>query len=397
MNEPFNRLIIRDRIVRVDRVFQRFDWFHRLEHLVLMLAVGVLLLTGLPQKFAQSPLSITLIGWLGGIQAARQIHRAAAILLMGVALFHALDTAYRFYVLRLPPHVLLLRSDLRDLLHGLRHRLGRADDPPDMGRFTYYEKLLYWAVVWSVLVLVVTGLAMWNPIAITRFLTGEIIPAAKRAHGSEALLVLIVGVGWHVWHVVIQQRNWSIFTGVLTEPQQIRYHGIEWDAIMAGRDRLPLDMMATRRRKRIFFPVAALAGLALAGGIGFFVSFEETAVITHGERQPVEKGGADAVVPLPAAPATVGAAPSLPAPTWRADVGPLLRAECGECHGTGSALDLTDYDAILSGAPPGPVVVPGDPASSALVLVQAARDHPGQLSGDELATVIVWIADGAPR
>ena len=39
MNEPFNRLIIRDRIVRVDRVFQRFDWVHRLEHLVLMLAL----------------------------------------------------------------------------------------------------------------------------------------------------------------------------------------------------------------------------------------------------------------------------------------------------------------------------------------------------------------------
>jgi cytochrome b subunit of formate dehydrogenase len=389
MNEPFNRLIIRDRIVRVDRVFQRFDWVHRLEHLVLMLVVGVLLLTGLPQKFAQSSLSITLIGWLGGIQTTRQIHRVAAILLMGVALFHALDTAYRFFVLRLPPHVLLLARDLRDLLHGLRHRLGRADEPPDMGRFTYYEKLLYWAVVWSVLVLVVTGLVMWNPIFATRFLTGEIIPAAKRAHGSEALLMLMVGVGWHVWHVVIRQRNWSIFTGVLTEPQQIRHHGIEWDAIMAGRDRLPLDLMATRRRKRIFFPVAALVGLALAGGIAYFVSFEETAVITHEERQPVDRRSASAADPLPAVPATIEA----DVPMWRADVAPLLRAECGECHGTGSALDLTGYDSLMGSG----LIVPGDPAGSALVLVQATRDHPGQLLGDELATVIVWIANGAPR
>jgi hypothetical protein len=313
------------------------------------------------------------------------------MLLVLVALVHVLSTAYRLLVLRLPPHILLLTNDLRDLLHGVRHRLGRADESPAMGRFTYQEKLLYWAVVWSVLILIVSGLMMWNPIATTRFLTGQLIPAAKRAHASEALLLLMVGVGWHVWHV-LKQRNWSIFTGLLSETEMIRSHPLEWDAIMEGRDRLPLDLGAVRLRRRRFVPLASLLTLALAGCLVVFVGFEQTVVITHDERQPISTssnpGSSALLADDPASPAEMSV------PEWSVDIRPLLVEECGECHNSDSDLDLTDYEAILAGDG---LVIPGDPGQSALVIAQSSGDHPGQLSGDDLTMVMVWVMNGASR
>ena len=110
--------------------------------------------------------------------------------------------------------------------------------------------------------------------------------------------------------------------------------------------------------------------------------------MTNSERQPLEARDAAAVITLPAE----GSAPDgYPVPAWVDDIQPLLAETCVECHNEEDNLNLSDYDGLVS------VVVPGDPRQSELVAVQASGDHPGQLTGDELATVIIWIGNGAPR
>jgi hypothetical protein len=42
-------------------------------------------------------------------------------------------------------------------------------------------------------------------------------------------------------------------------------------------------------------------------------------------------------------------------------------------------------------------IKPGDPDQSLLVQVQQKGGHPGQLTPDELATIIAWIKAGAPE
>jgi len=56
-----------------------------------------------------------------------------------------------------------------------------------MGRFTFEEKAEYWALVWGTVIMALTGFMMWNPIATAKFLPGEVYPAAKAAHGAEAV------------------------------------------------------------------------------------------------------------------------------------------------------------------------------------------------------------------
>jgi hypothetical protein len=45
----------------------------------------------------------------------------------------------------------------------------------------------------------------------------------------------------------------------------------------------------------------------------------------------------------------------------------------------------------------GPVILPGDPVNSLLIIKQLQGNHPGQLSVDELARVKEWIKWGAPK
>ena len=57
-------------------------------------------------------------------------------------------------------------------------------------------------------------------------------------------------------------------------------------------------------------------------------------------------------------------------------------------------LNLTTYEGALTGGKDGPVVISGDPAGSLLVEIQQEGGHPGQLSDEELQTVMEWIEAG---
>ncbi|HVP20858.1 MAG TPA: NapC/NirT family cytochrome c [Anaerolineaceae bacterium] len=80
-----------------------------------------------------------------------------------------------------------------------------------------------------------------------------------------------------------------------------------------------------------------------------------------------------------------------------ADVAPLFK-QCTSCHTAGGSagLDLSSYSGIMAGSRNGPVIVPGDPASSKLVVIQSGS-HYVQFSADELAQVVQWIKIGAPE
>ena len=50
----------------------------------------------------------------------------------------------------------------------------------------------------------------------------------------------------------------------------------------------------------------------------------------------------------------------------------------------------------MKGGKNGPVIIPGDPDNSVIVVKQSKK-HPGQLSDFELSVLKEWIAAGAPE
>jgi formate dehydrogenase gamma subunit len=261
--------------------YPRFRLMARIEHWLLLVSFTLLCLTGLPQKFPFSFVSQGLITLLGGIELVRLIHRWAAIVLILGSVYHLLTSGYRLFVKHENMRMLPDLKDATDLRDTVTYNLGLSDEPPKMRKFNFGEKFEYWAVVWGTAVMIVTGFLLWNPIAATRILPGQVIPLALEAHGWEAVLAAASIVIWHLYNVLVKHRNVSMFTGTLSHEIMEEEHALELERLEAGGEPwrvIPPDVLA--RRRRIFLAVASvIVVLALAFVVWMF-TFEETAITT---------------------------------------------------------------------------------------------------------------------
>jgi len=125
-----------------------------------------------------------------------------------------------------------------------------------------------------------TGFMMWNPLATVKLLPGEFIPAAKAAHGAEAILAVLAIFVWHMYAVHLKRFNKSMWTGRLTEEEMLHEHPLELADIKAGiAERRPPPALI-RARQVIYYPLAVVTALALLFAVYGFVRGEETAITT---------------------------------------------------------------------------------------------------------------------
>jgi cytochrome b subunit of formate dehydrogenase len=273
----------------VTKTYQRFPIARRIEHWVMMLSFTTLGLTGIPQKFSTSNISIAVIQALGGIEVLRTIHHTAAVVLLLGSAWHLLVMGYSVFVLRDKMSMLPTIQDAKDGLQALMYNIGFVKTYPQMGRYTFEEKMEYWAFVWGTAVMTVTGFLMWNPITATHYLPGEFVPAAKAAHGGEAVLAVLAIIIWHMYGVHIKRQNKAMFNGTQTEQEMLHEHPLELADIKAGLDDRRPDATTLRKRQMIYYPVAAILAIAMLGGIYGFVNAEQTAIKTVPPiSQPVE-------------------------------------------------------------------------------------------------------------
>ena len=101
------------------------------------------------------------------------------------------------------------------------------------------------------------------------------IPAAKTAHGWEAVLAILAIIIWHMYGVHIKRFNKSMFTGKMSEDVMLHEHPLELADIKAGLAERPVDPAAMRKRQRIYFPIAAVLGLIMLGSVYGFVNLED--------------------------------------------------------------------------------------------------------------------------
>jgi cytochrome b subunit of formate dehydrogenase len=268
--------------------FFRFTIWQRLEHIILLLSFTVLSITGIPQKYVDTSWAVSMIQAMGGIEAVRQIHRAAAIVLMLGTIYHGGVVTYKVLVARLPMTMLPGWQDVKDAFHALAHNVGLTKTGPLMGRFTFGEKAEYWAVVWGTVIMIITGFMLWNPIATARFLPGQFIPAAKAAHGGEAVLAVLSILTWHAYNVHVKVFNKSMFTGKISRHEMVEEHPLELAEIEAGVTGGPtVEPETLQQRRRVFVPVAVVISTVLLIGLYLFVTFEQTAITTV-PRQEIE-------------------------------------------------------------------------------------------------------------
>ena len=140
--------------------YQRFPLARRIEHVIMLLSFGTLGLTGLPQRYPLADISVWFVNLLGGIENLRAIHHVSATVMMLGTAWHIIVAGYKVFVLREKMSMLPSLQDVKDGWQALMHNIGLAKKFPQMGRFTFEEKLEYWAFVWGAIVMGLTGFLM---------------------------------------------------------------------------------------------------------------------------------------------------------------------------------------------------------------------------------------------
>jgi cytochrome b subunit of formate dehydrogenase len=192
----------------------RMDLGQRWQHMLLAVSFILLAWSGFALKYPDSWAS-----WLLGADETirRWSHRGAAVVLVGLGLFHVGYVLFSRDGRRLFRDFLPRRTDLAELAHNARYMRGRAAAQPHGGRFGYAEKMEYWAVVWGTVIMGVTGFMIWFPVAVSRFLPRWAVDVATTIHYYEAILACLAILVWHFYQVVfdpdVYPLNWSFWTG----------------------------------------------------------------------------------------------------------------------------------------------------------------------------------------
>ena len=228
------------------REYLRFTLNERLQHWVLVASFVTLAVTGFGLRFAWPVPFID-----GAVQESLRagLHRGAAIVFGGLAIYHAgylMLTRRGRHLARAilprprsvadaaccvgacarlgPPTV----ADWRELLATVQYNLGLRRDRPQYGRFTYWEKIEYWALVWGVVVMVTTGILLWFEVPVLNRVPYWAFEVFRTVHFYEATLAVLAIVVWHLYYVVVNPDvfplNRAMTRGTLTAAEMEREH-----------------------------------------------------------------------------------------------------------------------------------------------------------------------------
>jgi cytochrome b subunit of formate dehydrogenase len=212
----------------VTRMALRFRW----QHATLLTSFFVLVLTGFALKFPDS--------WFSSMLAMsehlrRVLHRIAAVVLIGVSLYHMFDAALSREGRKLARDLFPKLDDARGAWQNLCYYLGLSSQKPEFPRFNYAEKAEYWALVWGMVVMAVTGVMLWAKVLVGNHLPRWWLDVATAIHFYEAVLATLAIVVWHFYQVFLDPdvypMNWAWWDGKMPTHHYREEHGLDPDAI----------------------------------------------------------------------------------------------------------------------------------------------------------------------
>lgn len=196
---------VRERLPDGDEVL-RFTVAERLQHAVMALSFMVLAYSGFalqyPFEWWAAPFT-----WLGeGEVSRRLVHRIAAVCMVGACVFHS---GYLVFTARGRRQLAAMApklKDVRDFRQMMHYYLGWTPDQPAFARFSYIEKLEYWALVWGCVVMTATGFSLWFANISLQFVPKWALDVAALIHYYEAWLAVLAIIVWHFYWVIFNPR-----------------------------------------------------------------------------------------------------------------------------------------------------------------------------------------------
>lgn len=217
-------------------VVRRFSMWTRATHAVLAASVFGLVLTGMPMRYQDAFWAHWLLSLEQGHDGAAALHKTFAVGFFSAGAMHVvgmlaawLTGRFRLRSILGPDSIMLRPKDLTNIVGNLRFLHDRGPRP-DFDRFTYWEKFDYFAEIWGLLVIGLSGLAMWFPARAAEYFPGWIVNAALIFHSYEGLLAMGFLFSIHFFNTHLRPDVFPvdpvIFSGDISMHEvEERYHG----------------------------------------------------------------------------------------------------------------------------------------------------------------------------
>jgi formate dehydrogenase subunit gamma len=219
----------------IERYYERLTLNQRAQHWALIVSFTTLVLTGLPVRYPEAPLSSVAVQVVGGFAIRTLLHRIAAVILIGLTGYHIL---YTLFSPRGRSEMLALMPNFKDLIDAIKMSLfyiGLYPKPPKFDRYNFIEKFEYLAVGWGSVVMIGTGLALWFQDEAMTYLPKWTLDVARIIHSYEGLLAFLAIIIWHFYHVHLNpevfpmSRIW--LNGKISEHDLMEHHPLEYERI----------------------------------------------------------------------------------------------------------------------------------------------------------------------
>ncbi len=178
----------------------RMSFMFRVQHLLLMVTLLALAVTGFALMYHENWLAQALIRLEGGVLYRGFIHRAAASLLMAQLVFHAFYMLFTREGKKELGEFFLRRLDFSNFLQAIRYNLGTAAEYPRFGKYGYKEKFQYWGATFGILLISVTGIILWAETFSMRLLPKFVLDVTLIVHGYQGLLAFLILLFWHLYN-----------------------------------------------------------------------------------------------------------------------------------------------------------------------------------------------------
>jgi len=237
--------------------FTRFLPVERMLHFLLVTSFLLLVMTGMPLKFYYTDWAKALSNFLGGPAVARTLHHFAAFVLFVCFALHLagmLSTLWlrranfrdpktgrwqlkRAWAVLFGPDSMVPRlQDWRDFVAHQKWFFGKGPRP-QFDRWTYWEKFDYFAVFWGIFAIGLSGLVMWFPEFVTKFMPGWIINIALIIHSDEALLAAGFIFTFHFFNTHFRLEKFPmdtvIFSGRISKTEMLHERKRWYDRLVA--------------------------------------------------------------------------------------------------------------------------------------------------------------------
>lgn len=201
-----------------------------------MLSSIVLGVSGFALLWHSTEVAKMIISIGGGYTGRAYIHRIAAIILIFDGLWHLLyilfsKDAHNEFLKIIPSF-----SDFKELAKAVSYYLSNNKEFPKFKKFNFIQKFQYWGVVLGMMIMILSGLALWFKDISMMILPKWAMDVLLTLHGREGLLAFLVLFLWHQYNVHL---NPSVFpmdkiwlTGRISEDRLKKEHYLEYEEII---------------------------------------------------------------------------------------------------------------------------------------------------------------------